>query len=137
MKRKPTADKSTSTSDPVTEDDHVQEGTPPTGMSLRLRPNCHYIGNRVPFRGGTLFPEQSSTELHVEMKDMNFLLTAAPCDTIPSYAMKVLTLKSKNLVGITLTNCGITDLVLKDCPKMMFVHGRFPFYILPRYMIKA
>uniref|UniRef100_A0A674D1J8 F-box protein 38 n=2 Tax=Salmo trutta TaxID=8032 RepID=A0A674D1J8_SALTR len=56
---KRTADKSTSTSDPVTEDDHVQ----------------------------------------------------------------VLTLKSKNLVGITLTNCGITDLVLKDCPKMMFVHA--------------
>ncbi|CAB1337002.1 unnamed protein product, partial [Coregonus sp. 'balchen'] len=59
VKRKRTADKSTSTSDPVTEDDHVQ----------------------------------------------------------------VLTLKSKNLVGITLTNCGITDLVLKDCPKMMFVHA--------------
>uniref|UniRef100_A0A3B3Q963 F-box protein 38 n=1 Tax=Paramormyrops kingsleyae TaxID=1676925 RepID=A0A3B3Q963_9TELE len=58
-KRKRTADKSTSTSDPVTEDDHVQ----------------------------------------------------------------VLTLKSKNLVGITLTNCGITDLVLKECPKMMFVHA--------------
>ncbi|XP_035266504.1 F-box only protein 38 [Anguilla anguilla] len=59
VKRKRMADKSTSTSDPVTEDDHVQ----------------------------------------------------------------VLTLKSKNLVGITLTNCGITDLVLKDCPKMMFVHA--------------
>ncbi|XP_041079376.1 F-box only protein 38-like isoform X4 [Polyodon spathula] len=59
VKRKRTSDKSTSTSDPVTEDDHVQ----------------------------------------------------------------VLTLKSKNLVGITLTNCGITDLVLKDCPKMMFVHA--------------
>uniref|UniRef100_A0A3P9A2R6 F-box domain-containing protein n=1 Tax=Esox lucius TaxID=8010 RepID=A0A3P9A2R6_ESOLU len=59
VKRKRTADKSTSTSDPVTEDDHVQ----------------------------------------------------------------VLSLKSKNLVGITLTNCGITDLVLKDCPKMMFVHA--------------
>ncbi|RMB96564.1 hypothetical protein DUI87_26628 [Hirundo rustica rustica] len=58
-KRKRTADKSTSTSDPVIEDDHVQ----------------------------------------------------------------VLTLKSKNLVGITLTNCGITDLVLKDCPKMMFIHA--------------
>lgn len=37
--------------------------------------------------------------------------------------MQVLTLKSKNLVGITLANCGITDLVLKECPKMMFVHG--------------
>lgn len=59
VKRKRNADKSTSTSDPVTEDDHVQ----------------------------------------------------------------VLSLKSKNLVGITLTNCGITDLVLKDCPKMMFVHA--------------
>ncbi|KAM9061031.1 F-box only protein 38-like isoform 3-T3 [Sarcophilus harrisii] len=59
MKRKRTADKSTSTSDPVIEDDHVQ----------------------------------------------------------------VLVLKSKNLVGITLTNCGITDLVLKDCPKMMFIHA--------------
>ncbi|XP_026991252.1 F-box only protein 38 isoform X3 [Tachysurus fulvidraco] len=59
VKRKSTADKSTSTSDPVTEDDHVQ----------------------------------------------------------------VLTLKSKNLVGITLSNCGITDLVMKDCPKMMFVHA--------------
>uniref|UniRef100_A0A8C9SVK0 F-box protein 38 n=1 Tax=Scleropages formosus TaxID=113540 RepID=A0A8C9SVK0_SCLFO len=59
VKRKRTADKATSTSDPVTEDDHVQ----------------------------------------------------------------VLTLKSKNLVGITLTNCGITDLVLKECPKMMFVHA--------------
>ncbi|KAK6298247.1 hypothetical protein J4Q44_G00313020 [Coregonus suidteri] len=59
VNRKRTADKSTSTSDTVTEDDHVQ----------------------------------------------------------------VLTLKSKNLVGITLTNCGITDLVLKDCPKMMFVHA--------------
>ncbi|KAJ7316289.1 hypothetical protein JRQ81_002451 [Phrynocephalus forsythii] len=59
VKRKRTADKSTSTSDPVIEDDHVQ----------------------------------------------------------------VLTLKSKNLVGITLTNCGITDLVLKDCPKMMFIHA--------------
>ncbi|KAI5629973.1 F-box only protein 38 isoform X2 [Silurus asotus] len=59
VKRKHTADKSTSTSDPVTEDDHIQ----------------------------------------------------------------VLTLKSKNLVGITLTNCGITDLVIKDCPKMMFVHA--------------
>uniref|UniRef100_UPI003AAF0E15 F-box only protein 38 n=2 Tax=Centroberyx TaxID=88664 RepID=UPI003AAF0E15 len=59
VRRKRTADKSTSTSDPVTEDDHVQ----------------------------------------------------------------VLSLKSKNLVGITLTNCGITDLVLKDCPKMMFVHA--------------
>ncbi|XP_062332875.1 F-box only protein 38 [Osmerus eperlanus] len=59
VKRKRTADKSTSTSDPVTEDDHVQ----------------------------------------------------------------VLSLKSKNLVGITLTNCGITDLVLKECPKMMFVHA--------------
>ncbi|KAM8974486.1 F-box only protein 38 [Pelodytes ibericus] len=59
MKRKRTADKSTSTSDPVIEDDHVQ----------------------------------------------------------------VLNLKSKNLVGITLTNCGITDLVLKDCPKMMFIHA--------------
>ncbi|XP_008944023.1 PREDICTED: F-box only protein 38 isoform X2 [Merops nubicus] len=58
-KRKRTADKSTSTSDPVIEDDHVQ----------------------------------------------------------------VLALKSKNLVGITLTNCGITDLVLKDCPKMMFIHA--------------
>uniref|UniRef100_A0A667XCA6 F-box protein 38 n=1 Tax=Myripristis murdjan TaxID=586833 RepID=A0A667XCA6_9TELE len=59
IKKKRMADKSTSTSDPVTEDDHVQ----------------------------------------------------------------VLSLKSKNLVGITLTNCGITDLVLKDCPKMMFVHA--------------
>uniref|UniRef100_A0A673HJZ8 F-box only protein 38-like n=1 Tax=Sinocyclocheilus rhinocerous TaxID=307959 RepID=A0A673HJZ8_9TELE len=59
VKRKHMADKSTSTSDPVTEDDHVQ----------------------------------------------------------------VLSLKSKNLVGITLTNCGITDLVLKECPKMMFVHA--------------
>ncbi|MBN3305871.1 FBX38 protein, partial [Amia calva] len=59
VKRKRMADKSTSTSDPVTEDDHVQ----------------------------------------------------------------VLTLKSKNLVGITLTNCGITDLVLKDCSKMMFIHA--------------
>ncbi|XP_072255097.1 F-box only protein 38 [Pyxicephalus adspersus] len=36
---------------------------------------------------------------------------------------QVLNLKSKNLVGITLTNCGITDLVLKDCPKMMFIHA--------------
>ncbi|CAB1455553.1 unnamed protein product [Pleuronectes platessa] len=53
------ADKSTSTSDPVTEDDHVQ----------------------------------------------------------------ILSLRSKNLVGITLTNCGITELVLKDCPKMMFIHA--------------
>ncbi|XP_056294700.1 F-box only protein 38 [Pseudoliparis swirei] len=59
VRRKRMADKSTSTSDPVTEDDHVQ----------------------------------------------------------------ILSLKSKNLVGITLTNCGITDLVLKDCPKMMFVHA--------------
>ncbi|KAM9850230.1 F-box only protein 38 [Aulostomus maculatus] len=59
MRRKRMADKSTSTSDPVTEDDHIQ----------------------------------------------------------------VLSLKSKNLVGITLTNCGITDLVLKDCPKMMFIHA--------------
>ncbi|XP_066470418.1 F-box only protein 38 isoform X2 [Tiliqua scincoides] len=59
VKRKRTADKSTSTSDPVIEDDHIQ----------------------------------------------------------------ILTLKSKNLVGITLTNCGITDLVLKDCPKMMFIHA--------------
>lgn len=48
--------------------------------------------------------------------------------------MQVLSLKSKNLVGITLTNCGITDLVLKDCPKMMFIHGNVqntqvsPFY---------
>ena len=42
-----------------------------------------------------------------------------------SSALKVLTLKSKNLVGITLTNCGITDLVLRDCPKMMFVHGEY------------
>ncbi|XP_021085505.2 F-box only protein 38 isoform X5 [Mesocricetus auratus] len=58
-KRKRTADKSTSTSDPVIEDDHVQ----------------------------------------------------------------VLVLKSKNLVGVTMTNCGITDLVLKDCPKMMFIHA--------------
>lgn len=37
--------------------------------------------------------------------------------------VQILSLKSKNLVGITLTNCGITDLVLKDCPKMMFIHG--------------
>lgn len=37
--------------------------------------------------------------------------------------LQILSLKSKNLVGITLTNCGITDLVLKDCPKMMFIHG--------------
>ncbi|XP_008826893.1 F-box only protein 38 isoform X7 [Nannospalax galili] len=59
MKRKRTADKSTSTSDPVIEDDHVQ----------------------------------------------------------------VLILKSKNLVGVTMTNCGITDLVLRDCPKMMFIHA--------------
>ncbi|XP_066244697.1 F-box only protein 38 isoform X3 [Saccopteryx leptura] len=59
VKRKRTADKSTSTSDPVIEDDHVQ----------------------------------------------------------------VLVLKSKNLVGVTMTNCGITDLVLKDCPKMMFIHA--------------
>ncbi|XP_059846209.1 F-box only protein 38 isoform X4 [Hypanus sabinus] len=59
VKRKRTADKSTSTSDPVIEDDHVQ----------------------------------------------------------------VLNLKSKNLVGITLTNCGITDLLLRDCPKMMFIHA--------------
>ncbi|KAM8910860.1 F-box only protein 38 [Spinachia spinachia] len=59
VKRKRMADKSTSTSDPVTEDDHVQ----------------------------------------------------------------ILSLKSKNLVGVTLTNCGITDLVLKDCPKMMFIHA--------------
>ncbi|XP_005993429.1 F-box only protein 38 isoform X2 [Latimeria chalumnae] len=59
LRRKRMADKSTSTSDPVIEDDHVQ----------------------------------------------------------------VLTLKSKNLVGITLTHCGITDLVLKDCPKMMFIHA--------------
>ncbi|XP_054647675.1 F-box only protein 38 isoform X2 [Dunckerocampus dactyliophorus] len=58
-RRKRMADKSTSTSDPVTEDDHEQ----------------------------------------------------------------VLSLKSKNLVGITLTNCGITDLILKDCPKMMFIHA--------------
>lgn len=42
--------------------------------------------------------------------------------------MQVLSLKSKNLVGITLTNCGITDLVLKDCPKMMFIHGNVPRY---------
>lgn len=40
------------------------------------------------------------------------------------FHMQVLSLKSKNLVGITLTNCGITDLVLKDCPKMMFIHGK-------------
>lgn len=40
------------------------------------------------------------------------------------YLPQVLSLKSKNLVGITLTNCGITDLVLKDCPKMMFIHGK-------------
>uniref|UniRef100_UPI0037E8AA6E F-box only protein 38 isoform X2 n=1 Tax=Semicossyphus pulcher TaxID=241346 RepID=UPI0037E8AA6E len=59
VRRKRMSDKSTSTSDPVTEDDHVQ----------------------------------------------------------------VLSLKSKNLVGVTLTNCGITDLVLKDCPKMMFIHA--------------
>ncbi|XP_071363006.1 F-box only protein 38 [Trachinotus anak] len=59
VRRKRMADKSTSTSDPVTEDDHVQ----------------------------------------------------------------ILSLKSKNLVGITMTNCGITDLVLKDCPKMMFIHA--------------
>ncbi|XP_069754855.1 F-box only protein 38 isoform X2 [Narcine bancroftii] len=59
VKQKRTADKSTSTSDPVIEDDHVQ----------------------------------------------------------------VLNLKSKNLVGITLTNCGITDLLLRDCPKMMFIHA--------------
>ncbi|KAM6149185.1 F-box only protein 38 isoform 2-T2 [Erethizon dorsatum] len=59
MRRRRTADKSTSTSDPVIEDDHVQ----------------------------------------------------------------VLVLKSKNLVGVTMTNCGITDLVLKDCPKMMFIHA--------------
>uniref|UniRef100_A0A674PBT4 F-box protein 38 n=1 Tax=Takifugu rubripes TaxID=31033 RepID=A0A674PBT4_TAKRU len=59
VRKKRMADKSTSTSDPVTEDDHIQ----------------------------------------------------------------VLSLKSKNLVGITLTNCGITDLVLKDCPKMMFIHA--------------
>ncbi|CAN9514550.1 unnamed protein product [Ophioblennius macclurei] len=59
VRRKRMSDKSTSTSDPVTEDDHIQ----------------------------------------------------------------VLSLKSKNLVGITLTNCGITDLVLKDCPKMMFIHA--------------
>uniref|UniRef100_A0A8C4HS77 F-box domain-containing protein n=1 Tax=Dicentrarchus labrax TaxID=13489 RepID=A0A8C4HS77_DICLA len=59
VRRKRMADKSTSTSDPVTEDDHIQ----------------------------------------------------------------ILSLKSKNLVGITLTNCGITDLVLKDCPKMMFIHA--------------
>uniref|UniRef100_A0A3Q3GDC5 F-box protein 38 n=1 Tax=Labrus bergylta TaxID=56723 RepID=A0A3Q3GDC5_9LABR len=59
VRRKRMSDKSTSTSDPVTEDDHVQ----------------------------------------------------------------VLSLKSKNLVGITLTNCGITDLVLRDCPKMMFIHA--------------
>ncbi|KAG7241948.1 hypothetical protein INR49_024695 [Caranx melampygus] len=64
VKRKRMSDKSTSTSDPVTEDDHVQ----------------------------------------------------------------ILSLKSKNLVGITLTNCGITDLVLKDCPKMMFIHvNRFDY----------
>ncbi|KAM9740856.1 F-box only protein 38 [Menidia menidia] len=59
VRKKRMTDKSTSTSDPVTEDDHVQ----------------------------------------------------------------VLSLKSKNLVGITLINCGITDLVLKDCPKMMFIHA--------------
>lgn len=59
VKRKRNVDKSTSTSDPVTEDDHIQ----------------------------------------------------------------VLSLKNKSLVGLTLTNCGITDLVLKDCPKMMFVHA--------------
>ncbi|XP_029368348.1 F-box only protein 38 isoform X2 [Echeneis naucrates] len=59
VRRKRMADKSTSTSDPVTEDDHVQ----------------------------------------------------------------ILSLKSKNLVGITMTNCGITDLVLKECPKMMFIHA--------------
>ncbi len=41
------------------------------------------------------------------------------------HIIQVLSLKSKNLVGITLTNCGITDLVLKECPKMMFVHGEF------------
>uniref|UniRef100_A0A8C5CWS8 F-box domain-containing protein n=1 Tax=Gadus morhua TaxID=8049 RepID=A0A8C5CWS8_GADMO len=58
-RRKRMTDKSTSTSDPVTEDDHVQ----------------------------------------------------------------VLSLKGKNLVGLTLTNCGITDLLLKDCPKMMFIHA--------------
>ena len=39
--------------------------------------------------------------------------------------VQILSLKSKNLVGITLTNCGITDLVLKDCPKMMFIHGKW------------
>uniref|UniRef100_A0A8C5GXU0 F-box domain-containing protein n=1 Tax=Gouania willdenowi TaxID=441366 RepID=A0A8C5GXU0_GOUWI len=60
VKKKRMADKATSTSDPVTEDDHVQV---------------------------------------------------------------ILSLKSKNLVGITLTNCGITDLILKDCPKMMFIHA--------------
>nr|DBA30884.1 TPA: hypothetical protein GDO54_006813 [Pyxicephalus adspersus] len=43
--------------------------------------------------------------------------------TIIIGSVYVLNLKSKNLVGITLTNCGITDLVLKDCPKMMFIHA--------------
>uniref|UniRef100_A0A4W3JZ33 F-box protein 38 n=1 Tax=Callorhinchus milii TaxID=7868 RepID=A0A4W3JZ33_CALMI len=41
----------------------------------------------------------------------------------PAFSTVVLNLKSKNLVGITLTNCGITDLVLRDCPKMMFIHA--------------
>ncbi|XP_045081384.1 uncharacterized protein LOC123492678 [Coregonus clupeaformis] len=50
--------------------------------------------------------------------------STSPSDTVTEDDhVQVLTLKSKNLVGITLTNCGITDLVLKDCPKMMFVHA--------------
>lgn len=32
-----------------------------------------------------------------------------------------------------MTNCGITDLVLKDCPKMMFIHGMY----LGLYCIRA
>lgn len=111
-KRKRTADKSTSTSDPVIEDDHVQvrafpslPETPQYIIQLRLDYIHPYFLYLVKFNW---FFFHFYPFLHFKF----FFLFP-----------QVLTLKSKNLVGITLTNCGITDLVLKDCPKMMFIHG--------------
>lgn len=64
-----------------------------------------------------------------------FLRHVSVLNVLSVFLVQVLTLKSKNLVGITLTNCGITDLVLKDCPKMIFIHGKWVFGYLFFWML--
>lgn len=122
VKRKRMADKSTSTSDPVTEDDHVQVYRQFTLVHVVMaadRSVIHRVTYSALLWGGTC-------RRPIQFICLISVVTIVMCFCFP----QILTLKSKNLVGITLTNCGITDLVLKECPKMMFIHGNTQITIL-------